>query len=141
MAECVYPAPTRMTKKTTASLTATMTLLNEALSRMPLYSTHVTPAVMSTANRSKAEPVTEKSPVCGSYAQNGWSMPLPFNVPPHSCTNCAKCDDHDCATVAAPTPYSRHRSHPMIHPTTSPMVPRAYEYAEPALGLMAANSA
>jgi hypothetical protein len=30
------------------------------------------------------------------------------------------------ATVAAPTAYSRQRSHPMIHATNSPIV--AYEY-------------
>ena len=49
--------------------------------------------------------------------------------------------DHPTATAAAPTAYSSTRSHPMIQPTSSPIVAYEYEYALPATGIIAANSA
>ena len=37
--------------------------------------------------------------------------------------------------------YSRIKSHPMIHAINSPSVAYPYVYAEPAIGIMLANSA
>ena len=49
--------------------------------------------------------------------------------------------DHDAAIGATLMPYSRMRSHPMIHATNSPSVAYAYVYALPAIGTIEASSA
>ncbi len=55
--------------------------------------------------------------------------------------NSTKLFDHPELTVLAPIAYSRVRSQPMIQAKISPNVAYAYVYAEPARGIMAANSA
>src|SRR5664279_5070152 len=62
-------APTAMTKRTAATLMATMTPLKVALSWMPFTRMAVTIATMMRAGRFMTAPVDMKWPVVGSYFQ------------------------------------------------------------------------
>ena len=58
--------PTPITKATTSSLTSTMAVLKVALSLIPITSTQVTSAAITTPGRSKYAPVVKNWPVVGS---------------------------------------------------------------------------
>src|SRR6266571_181203 len=91
-------AANAMNSTTTASLMKTITLLVVADSLMPMTSSVVTRAMITTAD-----------------SAHGTSRPI-------SCRNDTTYPDQPIATVTAPSAYSRTKSHPMIQAMISPSV-------------------
>src|SRR3954452_10031057 len=109
-----------MKKVSTTSLTATMTRFAPALSRAPRTSRNVIATTMNTAGRLKTPPSDGDLEIAtGSWTPNAASRNA-LTLPPQA-----------TATAATDRPYSRIRSQPMIHATSSPMVARGEECGVP----------
>src|SRR5918996_2948112 len=102
-----------MTISTTATFTITIAVLTLADSLMPITMSTVTAMVMNTAGRlitaSGLQPEALTSVHGADATDAGMSMPA------KSWKKLTRCPDHPTATVAAPSAYSRMRSHPMTH--------------------------
>src|SRR6266702_1282900 len=140
-----YLSPTMRHSPMLPTLIATITVFTQADSFVPMTSSHVMTATMTSAGRLK---ITGIGPTWGAAAtkagsrtavhrsvtsQRGISTPTPRS-------NESKYPAHPIATAMLPTAYSRIRSQPMIHATSSPSVAYAYVYALPEMVIIAANS-
>ena len=93
------------------SLTTTMTMFVRALSRTPRTRTNVIARTMNTAGRLNTPPSDGDAEIaCGSLKPKAASK------------NALRLPPQPTATAATDTPYSRIRSQPMIHATSSPRV-------------------
>jgi hypothetical protein len=101
-----------------------------AVSRTPRMSTNVTAATIATAGRLNTPPSSGDEAIESGSAKPNVLSRNSFRLPPQP-----------TATAATETPYSRTRSHPMIHATSSPSVAYAYVYALPDTGIEEASSA
>src|SRR6266705_2542265 len=115
--ECAANA---MNSTTTASLMKTITLLVVADSLMPMTSSVVTRAMITTAGRLNTAvmlvPSGQRTTVPrAADSAHGTSRPI-------SCRNDTTYPDQPIATVTAPSAYSRTRSQPMIQAKISPSV-------------------
>src|SRR3954452_9664963 len=121
---------TTMKKTSTTSLTAIMTRFAPALSRAPRTRSNLIATTMNTAGRLKT-PASDGDLefASGSWTWNAASRKA-LTLPPQP-----------TATAATDTPYSRIRSQPMIHATSSPIVAYEYVYALPDTGIDEASSA
>ena len=103
--------PSTRNSARTSSLITTMTEFARALSRTPMQSTAVTARTMKTAGRLNLPP----SPG-GPASDSGSEMPKSES------SRSLKYWPQPTATAATDTAYSRIRSQPMIHATSSPIV-------------------
>ena len=102
---------TTMKNSRIASLKMTMKKLALAVSRTPRTSRNVTAATIATAGRFTFPPSS------GGFAiDSGSANPNAFS------RNSLRLPPQPTATAATETPYSRIRSQPMIHATSSPSV-------------------
>src|SRR5690242_9003167 len=121
-----------MNRKTTVSLMMTITLLNLADSEIPMMSRIVTRATITMAGTFSTAPVLDHPSVKSRHtlkpAPGGvvcvygaevycWGMLIPMSL-----RNETTYPDQPTATVEAANRYSRMRSQPMIHATSSPSV-------------------
>src|SRR3954451_15580017 len=111
-------------------LTSTMIVLVRALLRTPEISSAATASTRKTAGRLTVPP----SPG-GCESASGSVMPNAES------SSSLRYWPQPTATAATETPYSRIRSQPMIHATSSPSVAYEYVYALPATGIDDASSA
>src|SRR3954471_13908203 len=105
---------TMMKNVSTTSLMTTMTRLAPALSRTPRTSRNVIATTMNTAGRLNTPPSEGDVEIAVGSSTPNAALRKALTLPPQP-----------TATAATDTPYSRIRSQPMIHATSSPMV--AYE--------------
>ena len=116
----MYATPPRITITTTATLTSTIAVLTFADSLIPITMSTVTAAVISTAGRlmiaSGLHPAVLIR-VHGAAANAGG-----IEMPRKSRRKLVRCPDQPTATVAAPSAYSRIKSHPMTQAMNSPSV-------------------
>src|SRR5262249_30753615 len=103
-----------------ATLTKTMTVLSVADSWKPRTRIHVTKIVTSTAGRLKTDVTV--APFANVITVPGAALTMAGNGMPRSLSRLITLPDQPTATVAAPSAYSRIRSQPMIHATSSPRV-------------------
>jgi hypothetical protein len=113
-------AASAMKSRTTETLITTMTLLTLADSRIPITSSAVTSATISTAGRLKIAVTVEPSASVTTWPRaavswGGITMPK-------SRRKETTYPDQPMETVTAPSAYSRIRSHPMIQAKNSPRV-------------------
>ena len=101
-----------MKRITIATFTSTITALARALSRTPTISSAVTASTRKTAGRLNAPPS-----VPGGLASASGS-----EIPNSVSSSSLKYWPQPTATAATETPYSRIRSQPMIHASSSPIV-------------------
>jgi hypothetical protein len=102
---------TTMKIASTVSLTPTMIAFARALSRTPTIRSHVIAMTIATATRLKVPPSSGESAIASGI--------LKPNV---TSRNSLRFAPQPTATAATETPYSRIRSQPMIHATSSPSV-------------------
>ena len=121
---------TTMKNVSTTSLTATMTRFAPALSRTPRTSSSVIASTMNTAGRLKTPPSSGDLLIASGSVTPKAASRKALTLPPQP-----------TATAATDTPYSRIRSQPMIHATSSPIVAYEYVYALPDTGIDEASSA
>src|SRR5690242_9545857 len=112
-----------MNTRMTVTFRTTMMLLTLADSRIPRIRINDTTTTIATPGR-----LMRPAPWNGDVAT------LRGNVTPSVSSSAINVCDQLIATVAAPTAYSRMRSHPMIHAHSSPKLAYAYVYALPATG-------
>src|SRR5947209_20598195 len=98
-----WETPTTMKKRITASLMATMRLLTQLVSRVPLINSALMAMMLNIAGRLIAPP------------EKGDEVSATGSVTPKLLLRKSTTyPDQPMATAAAPTEYSRIRSHPMI---------------------------
>src|SRR6185295_8523789 len=129
------PQPMTITISTMVTLVTTMIVLTNADSCVPRMSSIDSSARITIAGMFMT-PVTPAAEV-----SNGEWLHWYGTLVPKNSSTLLKYSLHAIATVAAPTAYSRIRSQPMIHATSSPIVAYEYVYALPAIGIIEANSA
>jgi len=118
------PQPITITISTIDTLVTTMMLFTVADSCMPRMSSADSTSRMTIAGM-LTMPVAVTAPLASVRCSSGeWHHSYGTCMPTYSST-LLKYSLQAMATVAAPTAYSRHRSQPMIHATSSPIV--AYE--------------
>src|SRR3954470_15788377 len=113
-----------------AIFTQTMTVLARADSRAP-------PSRNVMASRTTISAGRLKMPPSPGGADRASGMVTPM-VPSSSSL---RYSPQPTATAATETPYSRIRHQPQIQAISSPMVAYAYEYEDPATGMVPASSA
>ena len=105
----------------TTSFTATRKLLKRAVSRTPATRIAVIRIITAAAGRFSTAPVNVQACFAASKA-NGDETNWAGRSSPKSFAKLTTYPDQPMATVAAPTAYSRIRSHPMIQAISSPSV-------------------
>src|SRR5690242_9336778 len=110
--------------------TATMIVLARADSLAP-------PSRKAMASRTTIRAGRLKMPPSPGGAESAFGMVTPI-VPASSSL---RYSPQPTATAATDTPYSRTRHQPQIQAISSPIVAYAYEYEEPATGIVPASSA
>ena len=115
-----------MTMSTTATLITTMTAFTVADSLTPIMSSRVTAIVMRTAGRLNTAVVPTPFAAIARFATctivPGAALTAAGKDSPSWCSSVTRLPDQPTATVAAPSAYSRIRSHPITQATNSPSV-------------------
>src|SRR3954465_551929 len=128
--------PSTITRITIVTLVITMVLFTQADCCVPRISSSESSARMK-IDGTFMIPVMLVPCMCSNGECDHWYG----TAGPKKPRTLLKYSLHAMATVAAPTAYSRIRSQPMIHATSSPIVTYEYVYALPAIGIIEANSA
>src|SRR5262249_8642035 len=119
-AELTYAAPPRITITTTATLMITIAVLTLADSLIPMTIRIVTATVISTAGRLMND--SGLQPAAGITVHGAAPTDAGMVMPRKSWRKLERWPDQPTATVAAPSAYSRIRSHPITHAKNSPSV-------------------